>query len=462
MGIFVSYRRDDTAGFAGRLYDDLVERLPDARIFMDVDAIEPGQDFVEAIDRAVGDSGVVLVLIGPRWLQAADAAGSRRIDNELDYVRLEIEGGLESGKRVIPVLVQGAAIPRGADLPESLRPLARRQAVELTHARWRSDLAALVETITAAPPEQPRAAAIPAPAGGAPEPARRTISSTSRPARIASLPLATLAGALLLVVALIGGGSYLGWLATGLSSPTPPAGGVGAAGDPSPTTWTAAPDGSSPPPSPSPAPSPTSEASASSAPATGGAGQPSPATPRPPRPTPTPTPTKKAPPPTPTPTASGGPMSAFGVPCTIWGTAGSDQGSGIVGTSGDDVICGLGGNDLIVGNGGADRIDGGGGTDRVGYQNASGGVTVNLATGVVSGAAGADRLASIEGVMDSTHDDTLVGTAGADYFWLHGGADSVTGGGGTDAVDYTYAAAGECADDTLDGIEETYPTGACG
>jgi Ca2+-binding RTX toxin-like protein len=151
------------------------------------------------------------------------------------------------------------------------------------------------------------------------------------------------------------------------------------------------------------------------------------------------------------------PMSAFGVPCT----ESNDVGQGIQGTPGDDVICGLGGNDLIIGNGGADLIDGGGGIDRVGYQNAPGGVTVNLATGVVSGAAGNDRLANVEQVMDSPHADVLTGSSGSNYFWLHGGADTVDGGGGTDAVDYTYAAAGACADDTLTSIEETYPDGAC-
>lgn len=386
--IFLSYRRDDSAGFAGRLYDDLTERLPGAQIFMDVDTIQAGEDFVEAIERAVGQSGVVLVLIGPRWLDAADATGMRRIDNELDYVRLEIEGGLRSGKRVIPVLLQGAAMPRAAQLPESLRPLARRQAVSLSHARWRSDLAELVEVIEGAPTAVHEALA---PAPGAAAGVEPTSPRVGRLGGV-SLPLSTLAVAVVLLAALLGGGALAAALVTTPASPSP-------------------------------------AVSAGPSVAPGGSAAP--------------------------------PMSAFGVPCTIWGTEESDAGTGIEGTAGDDVVCGLGGDDLLVGGGGDDLIDGGLGRDRVTFAAATGAVVVDLSTGIVSGADGDDRLQGIEGVMDSPFADRLTGTIGGDTFWLHGGADVVDGGAGLDAVDYAYAAAGECADDSLAGIEETYPAEAC-
>lgn len=132
------------------------------------------------------------------------------------------------------------------------------------------------------------------------------------------------------------------------------------------------------------------------------------------------------------------------------------MGQGIQGTSGADVICGLGGNDLIFGNGGNDLIDGGTGSDRVGYQNAPSAVSVNLGSGAVSGGAGNDQLRNIEGVMDSPHSDTLTGSSGNDYFWLtSGGADTISGGAGSDTADYTYAP-GECADDSLTGIEDYF------
>lgn len=145
--IFISYRRDDSAGHAGRLFDGLRARFGAGHVFMDVTDLRPGQDFAVELERAVGRADCVLAVIGPRWLQAVDAAGRRRIDDPDDFVRREIALGLAHGATVIPVLVHGAALPRAAELPEPLQPLARRQAVELSDPRWDSDLRELIASL---------------------------------------------------------------------------------------------------------------------------------------------------------------------------------------------------------------------------------------------------------------------------------------------------------------------------
>ena len=129
--IFISYRRQETAWPAGRLYDVLVEHFPAEQVFKDVDNIEPGEDFVERITAAVGSCDVLLALIGPQWLTITDENGQRRLDNPEDYVRLEIETALTRKIRVIPILVDEARMPRADELPATLAPLVRRNAVEI-------------------------------------------------------------------------------------------------------------------------------------------------------------------------------------------------------------------------------------------------------------------------------------------------------------------------------------------
>jgi hypothetical protein len=146
-GIFISYRRDDSAGHAGRLFDDLRDRFGSDRLVMDIDTIEPGVDFVEFIQNAVAAAEVLLVVIGKRWLTSTDARRRRRLNDPMDFVRLEIETALERNVRVIPVLVQGATMPREEALPDSLRKLSRRQAHELSDARWKYDVDCLIEIL---------------------------------------------------------------------------------------------------------------------------------------------------------------------------------------------------------------------------------------------------------------------------------------------------------------------------
>ena len=159
--IFINYRRVDTEGYVGRLYDHLVQHFDPQDIFMDVSSIEPGADFVQALEDAVATCDVFIAMIGPTWLTAIDDDGERRIDQWNDFVRIEIASALRQKKLVIPVLVGRAKMPTPPMLPEDLQPLARRNAIELSHQRFVYDVNQLVKTIKGAaslpPVAKPRA-----------------------------------------------------------------------------------------------------------------------------------------------------------------------------------------------------------------------------------------------------------------------------------------------------------------
>lgn len=142
-GIFVSYRRDDRPGFAGRLTEALAGAFGADRVFRDIEDIRPGEDFVATIHSRLESVDVVLAMIGPAWLDARKD-GERRLDDPDDFVRLEIASALASGKPVWPVLVGGAIMPTARDLPEPIRDLAQRQAVVLSDAAWKDDVARLI------------------------------------------------------------------------------------------------------------------------------------------------------------------------------------------------------------------------------------------------------------------------------------------------------------------------------
>jgi hypothetical protein len=144
--VFISYRREDSAGYARAIYNELRERLGAEKIFMDVDAIEPGLDFVDAIEQAVGKCDVLLALIGPGWLQSA-GDGPSRLHNSSDYVRSEIRTALDRDIRVIPVLLGGASMPGDDAIPEDLGPLLRRNAIEIRHTHFDADVASLVRVL---------------------------------------------------------------------------------------------------------------------------------------------------------------------------------------------------------------------------------------------------------------------------------------------------------------------------
>lgn len=161
--VFISYRRDDSSGYAGRLYDRLSQHFGRDNLFMDVNSIPLGLDFVDVIQHAVGSCDVLLAVIGRQWLTSTDAQGSRRLDNPEDFVRLEILAALERRIRVIPVLVGGAVMPRSTELPDVLQSFARRNAL-MVGDHFHPDVNRLIEALETVPgtPSPPRVSA-PAP-----------------------------------------------------------------------------------------------------------------------------------------------------------------------------------------------------------------------------------------------------------------------------------------------------------
>ena len=157
--VFINYRRDQTAGEARALYNDLVERLGPGRVFMDVDDIGLGRDFREVLQERLADAQVMLSLIGRDWAEARDAAGTRRLEQPGDFVRLEIAAALQRKLPVIPVLLQGAQFPAADQLPTELRELSFRNGFTISHATWTSNVDDLVRRLglpaAASPPAAP-------------------------------------------------------------------------------------------------------------------------------------------------------------------------------------------------------------------------------------------------------------------------------------------------------------------
>ncbi|MEA2933322.1 MAG: hypothetical protein QOI56_2107 [Actinomycetota bacterium] len=151
MRVFLSYRRRDVGGYAGRLVDALTQRLGARNVFQDVAAIEPGQDFDSRIDEALEQCDTVLAVIGPGWLTAATPEGILRLSQPDDYVRRELARALASDTPVVPVLVGDAALPAAADLPPDLAGLVHRQAIELHDETWHDDVDGLVRALRGEP-----------------------------------------------------------------------------------------------------------------------------------------------------------------------------------------------------------------------------------------------------------------------------------------------------------------------
>lgn len=145
--IFISYRREDSEGFARSLFQSLSEEFGSDTVFMDVEAIELGVDFIDVIDKTLETCGAFLVLIGKEWASCTDASGKKRIENPDDFVRLEVATALKRNVRVIPILVKGAKMPKTEDLPEDLQPITRRQALELRHDQWKYDVEHLINAL---------------------------------------------------------------------------------------------------------------------------------------------------------------------------------------------------------------------------------------------------------------------------------------------------------------------------
>lgn len=129
------------------MFDELANQFGPNSVFMDVSAIEPGRDFRKAIDESVATCSVLLAMIGQEWLNTKDARGGRRLEDSNDFVRIELASALRRDIPVVPVLVRGAKMPVAEELPDDLKDLAFRNAVELTHARWKSDVQVLVRAL---------------------------------------------------------------------------------------------------------------------------------------------------------------------------------------------------------------------------------------------------------------------------------------------------------------------------
>src|SRR5215217_2454601 len=145
--VFISYRRAAGAGYAGRIADALVEHFGEDKVFRDIDSLEPGLDFVEAVERAIESSEVLIAVVGKNWLNVTDAAGHKRLENPDDYVRTEIATALKRNIRVIPLLIQEAAMPSARELPDDLAPLSRRNAFVIHDSSWRDDIQRLVTAL---------------------------------------------------------------------------------------------------------------------------------------------------------------------------------------------------------------------------------------------------------------------------------------------------------------------------
>jgi hypothetical protein len=145
--IFISYRREESRWSARILYDRLSASFGPKLLFMDIDAIALGEDFVKAIETTVEKCDVLIAVIGNNWLTCKDEQGNRRLDNPDDFVRMEIATALKRDIRVIPVLVDGALMPKSSELPNDLKPLVRRNALQVSDERFDDDCRRLTVAI---------------------------------------------------------------------------------------------------------------------------------------------------------------------------------------------------------------------------------------------------------------------------------------------------------------------------
>jgi formylglycine-generating enzyme required for sulfatase activity len=142
--VFISYRRDDSAGHAGRVHDRLAHEFGNNLLFMDVDSIPLGSDFIKVLREEVAKCDVLLAVIGNHWLDASDAEGKRRLDSENDFVRVEIATALQRDIPVIPILLDGAKIPKAEQLPPDLQGLTARNGLDVRHASFHVDMDRLI------------------------------------------------------------------------------------------------------------------------------------------------------------------------------------------------------------------------------------------------------------------------------------------------------------------------------
>jgi formylglycine-generating enzyme required for sulfatase activity len=148
--VFISYRRDDSAGHAGRVHDRLEREFGADLLFMDVDAIPLGVNVIKILRNEVAKCDVLLALIGPNWLNARDEQGNRRLDNPSDFLRIEIATALQRDIPVIPILLDGARMPKADQLPKDLEELSVRNGLDIRHASFHPDMDKLIRGLKGA------------------------------------------------------------------------------------------------------------------------------------------------------------------------------------------------------------------------------------------------------------------------------------------------------------------------
>jgi tetratricopeptide (TPR) repeat protein len=170
--VFISYRRDDSAGHAGRIHDKLAAEFGRDLLFMDVDAIPLGSDFVKVLKEEVTKCDALLAIIGPNWLQVQDDRGRRRLDDPNDFVRVEIAAALQRDISVVAILLEGTEVPKVEVLPDNLKELAHRNGLGVRHASFHADIDRLIGFL------KTRLGLAPSQVASPPEPIQLTPSAT--------------------------------------------------------------------------------------------------------------------------------------------------------------------------------------------------------------------------------------------------------------------------------------------
>jgi hypothetical protein len=154
--VFISYRREDSAGYAGRILDRLERELERAHLFIDVDGIPLGRNFVKLLGEEVAKCDVLLAVIGHDWLDARDENGTRRLNNPNDFVRIEVATALQRDIPVIPILLDGTRVPKADELPKDLKELPLRNGLGVHHASFHADMTKLIRELKGVDAARPR------------------------------------------------------------------------------------------------------------------------------------------------------------------------------------------------------------------------------------------------------------------------------------------------------------------
>ncbi|MEO1610440.1 MAG: toll/interleukin-1 receptor domain-containing protein [Pseudomonadota bacterium] len=146
-GIFLSYRRADTGAYAGRIRDRLAAQFGDDHVFLDISSIPTGKNFRTEMFSALTQSQIMLVLIGPNWVNSRNATNERRLFQEGDHVRMEVAAGLQNNINVIPVCIEGAPMPEASEVPDDISELCNRNRVTIRNESFERDISELISSL---------------------------------------------------------------------------------------------------------------------------------------------------------------------------------------------------------------------------------------------------------------------------------------------------------------------------